>query len=77
MMGCKMTFWKDATAIDVLACAYAELSDFGSAIRYIREAIATESNSALATKRMQKHLALFEKHQPYRINELRFSKYRG
>jgi tetratricopeptide (TPR) repeat protein len=66
-VACKMTFWKDATAIDALACADAELGDFDSAIRNIRTALVAEKLSAVAAKRIQKHLALFEQHRPFRI----------
>jgi hypothetical protein len=33
-VACKLTNWKDATVIDTLAAACAELGDFDSAVRY-------------------------------------------
>ena len=66
MTACKMRSWQDSTALDALACAYAENGDFGSALRYEQQAISMGSNTSYALRKFRKHLALFQQHQPVR-----------
>ncbi|HYR23856.1 MAG TPA: tetratricopeptide repeat protein [Chthoniobacterales bacterium] len=67
LMACKMRFWKDPMALDALACSYAELGDFDSAIRYVQKAITLEPAISPFGRRFQRHLALFQQHKPVRI----------
>jgi tetratricopeptide (TPR) repeat protein len=67
LMACKMTFWNDQMALDSLACAYAELGDFDSAIRYVQKAITLEPAISPFGRRFQRQLALFQQHKPVRI----------
>jgi len=66
-LACKLTNWKDATSIDGLAMAYAEIGDFDSAMRYEEQAIGLADPSNLELKRCQRHLALFKQRQPVRM----------
>jgi tetratricopeptide (TPR) repeat protein len=66
-LACKLTNWKDATSIDGLAMAYAEIGDFDSAMPYEEQAIGLADPSNLELKRCQRHLALFKQRQPVRM----------
>lgn len=64
---CSIMAWKDENMIDTLAAAYAETGDFDSAARYAARALAVKGIEPDDTKRIQRHLALFEQHQPIRL----------
>ena len=53
--------------IDTLAAAYAETGDFDSAARYATQALAIKGIEPVDSKRIQRHLALFQQHQPIRL----------
>lgn len=63
---CSIVAWKDEDMIDTLAAAYAETGDFDSAVRYAQQALAIKDISPKVSKRIQGHLALFQRHQPIR-----------
>jgi tetratricopeptide (TPR) repeat protein len=63
---CSIVSWKDEDMIDTLAAAYAESGDFDSAVRYAQQALAIKDISPRVSKRIQAHLALFQRHQPIR-----------
>jgi Flp pilus assembly protein TadD len=63
---CSISEWKDENAIDTLAAAYAETGDFNSAARCAAQALAIKGIAPVDSKRIQQHLALFERHQPIR-----------
>jgi Tfp pilus assembly protein PilF len=63
---CSIVSWKDEDMIDTLAAAYAESGDFDSAVRYAQQALAIKDISPRVSKRIQGHLALFQRHQPIR-----------
>src|SRR5437667_10979008 len=63
---CSIVAWKDEDMIDTLAAAYAETGDFDSAVRYASQALATKDISPRIAKRIQGHIALFQRHQPIR-----------
>ena len=63
---CSIVAWKDEDMIDTLAAAYAETGDFDSAVRYAQQALAIKDISPRVSKRIQGHLALFQRHQPIR-----------
>lgn len=63
---CSIVSWKDEDMIDTLAAAYAETGDFDSAVRYAQQALAIKDISPRVSKRIQGHLALFQRHQPIR-----------
>ncbi len=63
---CSIVAWKDEDMIDTLAAAYAESGDFDSAVRYAQQALAIKDISPRVSKRIQGHLALFQRHQPIR-----------
>src|SRR5213080_3647174 len=61
---CSIVIWKDEDMIDTLAAAYAETGDFDSAVRYASQALAIKDISPRIAKRIQGHIALFQRHQP-------------
>jgi Tetratricopeptide repeat. len=64
---CSISEWKDENTIDTLAAAYAETGDFVSAARYAAQALAIKGIEPVDSKRIQRHLALFQQHQPIRL----------
>jgi tetratricopeptide (TPR) repeat protein len=64
---CSIMQWKDEDMIDTLAAAYAETGDFDSAARYAAQALAIKEITPVDSKRFQKHLTLFQQHQPLRL----------
>jgi Tfp pilus assembly protein PilF len=64
---CSISEWKDENTIDTLAAAYAETGDFDSATRYATQALAMKGIAPVDSKRIQQHLALFERYQPVRL----------
>lgn len=66
LVACRMRFWKDSINITALACAYAELGDFDSAIRYEQQAINMEPGPSTAARKFHKYLVLFQQHRPVR-----------
>jgi tetratricopeptide (TPR) repeat protein len=63
---CSIVAWKDEDMIDTLAVAYAETGDFDSAVRYAQQALAIKDISPRVVKKIQGHIALFQRHQPIR-----------
>jgi tetratricopeptide (TPR) repeat protein len=64
---CSIMAWKDENMIDTLAAAYAEIGDFDSAARYAAQALAIKEIEPVDSKRIQRHLALFQQHQAIRL----------
>jgi tetratricopeptide (TPR) repeat protein len=64
--GCDLTKWKDAHLLDTLAAAFAETGDYDQAIKRQSEAIKLYEGPAEERSGMEKRLALFKRHQPYR-----------
>jgi hypothetical protein len=64
---CSIMVWKDENRIDTLAAAYAEMGDFDSAVQYALQALSTKDTSPTDTKRIQRHLELFQQHEPIRL----------
>ena len=64
---CSIMAWKDENMIDTLAAAYAETGDFDSAARYAAQALAIKGIEPVDSKRIQRHLSLFQQHQPIRL----------
>lgn len=62
-VACNITNWKDEEMTSVLAAAYASAGDFDSAIRYQEKAISLATGSPMASKELQKELALLKKHK--------------
>jgi hypothetical protein len=63
---CSIMAWKDENMIDTLAAAYAETGDFDSAVRYAQQALAFKDIATTDSKRIQRHLALFQQRKPIR-----------
>ena len=63
---CSIVAWKDEDMIDTLAAAYAETGDFDSAVRYAQQALAIKDISPRVVKKIQGHIALFQRHQSIR-----------
>ena len=63
---CSIMAWKDENMIDILAAAYAETADFDSAVRYAQQALAFKDIATTDSKRIQRHLALFQQRKPIR-----------
>ena len=64
---CSIFEWKDENTIDTLATAYAETGDFDSAVRYAAQALAIKGIATVDSKRIQRHLTLFQQHRPIRL----------
>ena len=64
---CSLMAWKDENMIDTLAAAYAETGDFDSAARYAAQALAIRGIEPVDSKRIQRHLTLFQQHQQIRL----------
>jgi tetratricopeptide (TPR) repeat protein len=64
---CSISEWRDENTIDALAVAYAETGDFDSAVRYAAQALAVNGIAPIDQKHIQKHLTLFQQHQPIRL----------
>jgi len=64
---CSISEWRDENTIDTLAAAYAETGDFDSAVRYAAQALAVKGIAPIDQKHIQKHLTLFQQHQPIRL----------
>jgi tetratricopeptide (TPR) repeat protein len=64
---CSISEWRDEDTLDTLAAAYAETGDFDSAARFAAQALAIKGIAPVDSKRIQRHLALFERHQPVRL----------
>ena len=64
---CSIMAWKDESMIDTLAAAYAETGDCDSAARNATQALAIKGIELVDSKRIQRHLALFQQHQPIRL----------
>ena len=60
---CKLEGWHNPGSLDVLACAYAEIGDFNSAIKYEQQAISLQE---MPKEEYCKRLELFENGIPYR-----------
>ena len=63
---CTKLQWKNAAAIDTLAAAYAEAGDFTQAVKFQEQALSFPESSAESRTGMEKRLALYQKHLPYR-----------
>jgi tetratricopeptide (TPR) repeat protein len=61
---CSIMIWKDENMIDTLATAYAEVGDFNSAVQYAQQALAIKGISPTDSKKIQRHLELFQQHKP-------------
>jgi tetratricopeptide (TPR) repeat protein len=64
---CSISEWKDENSIDTLAAAYAETGDFEAAMRYAAQALAVKGIAPFDQKHIQRHLTLFQQHQPVRL----------
>ncbi len=64
---CSIFEWRDENTIDALAAAYAETGDFDSAVRYAAQALAVKGIAPIDQKHIQRHLTLFQQHQPIRL----------
>jgi hypothetical protein len=53
--------------IDTLAAAYAETSDFNSAVRYAAQALAVKGISGQGSKVFREYLALFQQHKRFPV----------
>jgi tetratricopeptide (TPR) repeat protein len=64
---CSIFEWRDESALDTLATAYAETGDFDSAVRYAAQALAVKGITPVDSKRIQQHLTSFQQHRPIRL----------
>jgi tetratricopeptide (TPR) repeat protein len=63
---CKSSNWGAPAFIDTLAAAYAEAGDFDSAIQFEEKAIAQARKVKSYAEGMERRLALYQQHKPYR-----------
>jgi tetratricopeptide (TPR) repeat protein len=63
---CELTGWDDAECLETLACAYAEASDYDSALKYEKKAIALRQDDVAFVQSARERLALYEEKKPYR-----------
>jgi tetratricopeptide (TPR) repeat protein len=66
LRACELSRWQSASVVDTLAAAYAEVGDFGHAVKYETQAINMKGVYALRRKKMQERLELYRQHKPYR-----------
>src|SRR5947208_3186952 len=64
---CSIMVWKDENMIDTLGAAYAEIGDFNSAVQYAHQALAIKGISPMDSKKIQRHLELFQQNKPVRL----------
>jgi tetratricopeptide (TPR) repeat protein len=72
MRACDLSEWKRWSYIDTLAAAYAEKSDFDQAAKYAEQALAMMQASDPSREKLQKRIALYKEHKPYREEPFRF-----
>jgi tetratricopeptide (TPR) repeat protein len=65
LRACELSEWKDWGIIDTLAAAYAEEDNFEEAIKYQKQVLQIRKSSN-DNDRAKEHLALYEKHRPFR-----------
>lgn len=58
--------WKDPVILDTLAASYAEAGDFEKAIKYEKQAIASEKATPDDVKEYKERLKLYEQKKPFR-----------
>lgn len=63
---CELTKWQDGHTIDTLGAAYAEVGDFGNAVKYQIQALNVLGLSSDSRKEMELHLRLFKARKPWR-----------
>lgn len=63
---CRIDSWDFPHFIDTLAAAYAETGDFNSAVQFEEKAIARAHKLKFDSAGMEKRLALYQQHKPYR-----------
>jgi serine/threonine protein kinase len=63
--GCELTHHQDATLLDTLAVAYAEVGDFGAAVEWSTKAVALTADTA-TREQLTRHLERFRSKQPWR-----------
>ena len=64
---CSIMVSKDENMIDTLGAAYAEIGDFNSAVQYAQQALAITDISPTNSKKIQRHLELFQQRKPIRL----------
>jgi Sel1 repeat-containing protein len=63
---CELSYWQEWKYIDTLAAASAETNDFKRAIEYQQQAMALKGIDDATRKKMEEHLALYRKREPFR-----------
>ncbi len=63
---CEMTDYKEASPLDTLAAAYAEIGDFKSAVKWSEKALAMVESDPVRTERYKRHLKSFRDGKPWR-----------
>lgn len=66
LRACELTNWRQWADIDTLAAAYAEASDFDSAVKYAKQALDLAPETDPQRKEAAAHLSLFKDKQPVR-----------
>ena len=62
---CELSQWRDASYIDTLAAAHAEVRDFAAAVKHEQQAL--ELASAESRAEFESRLALYREHKPFRL----------
>jgi tetratricopeptide (TPR) repeat protein len=63
---CSLTLYKEASALDTLAAAYAETGDFDAATGWEQKALAINETPAEGMRLMRQHMTSFERRLPWR-----------
>lgn len=63
---CELTRWKNASHIDTLAAAHAEVGSFDQAVKFEQQALQVRFISPHRRQEMQERLVSYQKRKPYR-----------
>jgi hypothetical protein len=65
---CRLTNWREVSALSTLAAAYAEAGDFPSAVQWEQKARELSAGAGLDGKRQAERLALYQAGKPFRLS---------
>jgi hypothetical protein len=70
LQACEASHWEDFGYVDTLAAAYAETGNFEQAVKFEEQAVGMLSPENSLRDKMERRLALYQDHKPYREDPL-------